>query len=114
MPRWQRAHVIATCALIAGAFAYAMCDWGHWPTLAYLPLRGELTLSPPPGAIALTYLGYVAWGVGGLAAGALVGAALCAITRRPWPALAIQLFGAWAITAVVLAGTYFTWNLWPW
>jgi hypothetical protein len=114
MPRWQRAYVIATCALIGGAFAYAACDWGHWPTLAYLPLRGELTMTPPPGAIALTYLGYVAWGLGGLAAGALVGALLCAITRKPWPPLALQLFGAWAITALVLTGSYFTWNVWPW
>ena len=25
MPRWQRAYVLATCALIGGAFAYAAC-----------------------------------------------------------------------------------------
>lgn len=114
MPRWQRAFVIATCALIGAAFAYATCDWGHWPKLTYLPLRGELTLAPPDNAITILYPGFIAWGLGGLVVGALVGAALCAITRKPWAPRALQLFGAWALTALVLAGSYFTWNLWPW
>ena len=114
MPRWQRAYVVATCALIGGAFAYAACDWGRWPRLTYLPLSGELTLSPPPGALAITYLGVVAWGFGGLVCGALVGAGLCAIVKRTWPDRVLLLFGAWAITAILLAGGYYTWNLWPW
>ena len=114
MPRWQRAYILATCALIGGAFAYAACDWGRWPVLAYLPLAETTTLSPPPGAIAITYLGVVAWGLGGLAVGALVGAGVCAIARKPWPDRMLQLFGAWAITAILLAGSYYTWNLWPW
>ena len=114
MPRWQRAYVIAVCAVIGGAFAYAACDWGQWPRLTYLPLRGELTMQPPPGALSITYLGVVAWGVGGAAAGALVGAGLCAIARRAWPDRALRLFGAWAITALLLAGSYYTWSLWPW
>jgi hypothetical protein len=114
MPRWQRAFVIAACAVIGGAFAYAACDWGQWPRLALLPLRDELTLHPPAGSISIEYLGIVAWGAGGAILGALVGVALCAITRKPWPERALQLFGAWAITAILLAGSYYTWNLWPW
>jgi hypothetical protein len=114
MPRWQRAYVIATCAIIAGAFAYAACDWGQWPRLAYRPLTGELTLHAPAGAITITYLGVVAWGLGGAAVGALVGVMLCAIAKRPWPDRALHLFGAWAITAILLTGSYYTWNLWPW
>ena len=113
-PRWQRAFVIACCALIGGAFAYAACDWGRWPVLSYLPQIGELTFSPPPGAIAITYLGVVAWGLGGLACGALVGALLCTIAKRPWSPRMLQRFGAWAITAILLAGAYYTWNLGPW
>lgn len=114
MPRWQRAYILATCAVIGGAFAYAACDWGQWPRLSYLPIVGQWTLRPPAGAVAITYLGVVAWGVGGAAVGALVGAGLCALVRRVWPDRALQLFGAWAITALVLAGGYYTWNLWPW
>ena len=114
MPRWQRAYVLATCALIAGAFAYAACDWGQWPRLCYLPLQGVLTLHPPPGALAITYIGSVAWALGGAACGLLVGALLCALVKRPWTDRWLQLFGAWAITAILLAGSYETWNLWPW
>ncbi|MDB4958039.1 MAG: hypothetical protein JWO36_5608 [Myxococcales bacterium] len=114
MPRWQRAYVIAMCALIAGAFAYAACDWGLWPRLTYLPLSEELVMKAPAGALSVTYYGIVAWGAGGFAVGALVGAALCAIVRKPWPDRVLQLFGAWAITAVLLAGSYFTWSVWPW
>lgn len=114
MPRWQRVFVLAACTVIGGAFAYAACDWGQWPRLAYLPLVGRLTMRPAAGAIAITYPGVVAWGLGGAACGAIVGAALCAAVRRPWSDRALQLFGAWAITAILLAGSYYTWNLWPW
>jgi hypothetical protein len=113
MPRDQRAYVIAMCAIIGAAFAYAACEWGTWPRLTYLPLRGELTLDPAP-VIGIVYMGIVAWGVGGLACGALVGALLCRLWPRPWPERALHLFGAWALTALVLSAGYFTWSLWPW
>ena len=117
MPRWQRAFVIAACAVIGGAFAYAACDWGQWPKLAILPATGELTMHPPAGTLAMSYLGTVAWGAGGAATGALVGAVLClprVLGRKPWSDRVLQLFGAWSITAVILTGAYYTWNLWPW
>ena len=114
MPRWQRAFVIATCAIIAGAFAYAACDWGQWPRITYLPVTGTWTMHVPPGAIAITYLGVVAWGAGGAAVGAIVGAVLCKLVGKPWPERALQLLGAWSITAILLAGGYYTWSLWPW
>ena len=115
MPRWQRAYVIAMCAIIGAAFAYAACDWGQWPKLVYAPLSGELMTKPPANAITIVYLGVVAWGLGGAAIGAIVGGILCALTKtKPWPERALQLFGAWAITGIVLAGSYYTWSLWPW
>lgn len=114
MPRWQRAYIIATCAIIAGAFAYTACDWGHWPKLVFHPMTGEIMMTARPSAIAIGYLGMVAWGLGGAAVGAIIGATLCALVRKPWPDRALQLFGAWAITGVLLAGSYYTWNLFPW
>jgi hypothetical protein len=114
MPRWQRAYVIATCAIIGGAFAYAACDWGQWPRLTYLPVTGELTMSPPAGAVAIPFWGVVLWGLGGAVTGVLVGALLVRLFPKSWPARALQLFGAWAITAVLLTGLYYTWSLWPW
>lgn len=113
MPRDQRAYLIAMCAIIGAAFAYAACEWGHWPRITYLPLRGEFTLESSP-AISIVYLGIVAWGLGGLVGGALVGAVLSKIFPRRWPDLVLRLFGAWAITAILLSGSYFTWSLWPW
>jgi hypothetical protein len=114
MPRWQRVAILATCAVIGGAFAYAASDWGRWPKLTYLPVRGELTLHAPAGAIAIGYYGLILWALGGTACGTLVGAALCRLVPRPWPVRTLHLLAAWAATAILLAGLYFTWSLWPW
>jgi hypothetical protein len=113
MPRQQRAYVIAMCAIIGGAFAYAACEWGRWPRLSYQPLQGTVGFESSP-AISIVYLGIVMWGLGGLLCGALVGALLSKIFPRPWSDLMLRMFGAWAITALLLAGGYFTWSLWPW
>jgi len=114
MPRWQRAFVIAACGLIGGAFAYAACDWGQWPKLTSFPVTGEVGMHGRANAVAINYLGIVAWGLGGAACGALVGALLCVVVKRTWSDRTLQLFGAWAITAILLAGSYYTWSLWPW
>src|SRR5258705_11084490 len=114
MPRWQRAYIIATCAIIGAAFAYAACDWGQWPRLTYQPLTGALLSKQSASAITINYIGTVAWGLGGAAVGTIVGFGLCAVTKKPWPERTLQLFGAWAITGVVLAGSYDPGGLWPW
>jgi hypothetical protein len=114
MPRWQRAYVIAVCAIIAGTFAYTACDWGKWPILTYHPMTGDVAMHANPGAITIGYLGVVAWGLGGAAVGAVVGAALCAVFKKAWSERTLHLFGAWAITGILLAGSYYTWNLFPW
>lgn len=114
MPRAQRAFLIATCAIIGGAFAYAACEWGQWPRLRYLPLQGDLTFEAGGSNTAMVYWGILLWGFGGIACGALVGALLVKIFPRAWTDRTLHLFGAWAITAILLAGGYFTWALWPW
>jgi hypothetical protein len=113
MPRAQRAYVIGMCAIIGGAFAYAACQWGQWPHLMYTPLHGDFSFHGAP-AITIHYYGLLLWGFGGLVCGALVGALLSKIFARAWSDLVLRLFGAWAITAVLLSGGYFTWSLWPW
>lgn len=113
MPREQRAYIVAMCAIIGSAFAYAACEWGGWPKLYYMPLRNDVAFSTPQ-AVSVGYPGIIAWGLGGVAVGALAGAILCRAVPRPWPARTLRLFGAWAITAVLLAGGYYTWGLWPW
>jgi|GEM_PF-1173778 len=115
MPRYQRAFVIVVGALIGAGFAYAACDWGQWPRAAYLPLTGELTFHPVRGSVTMMYFGIIAWGVGGAACGSLVGATVCAVWKKPVPERLLQVAGAWALTAIVLAGSYYTWALlFPW
>ena len=58
----------------------------------------------------MLYPGIVLWGVGGAACGALVGVGRVPAGRKPWPDRALQLFGGWAITAIALAGAYYTWR----
>jgi len=114
MPRWQRAYAIAMCALIGGALAYTLCEWAQWPRLTYKPLTGEIVVRSHVIGVAMTYFGTIAWGLGGAALGALVAAGACAAWKRPAPDRVLRLLGAWAITAILLAGLYFTWTLWPW
>jgi len=111
MPAWQRAYVVAMCAIIGGAFAYTACDWGRWSRIIYHPLTGDLAMTPKAGAITINYLGTVAWGLGGAAVGSVVG---WAMVKRAWSDRTLHLFGAWAITGILLAGSYYTWNLYPW
>jgi hypothetical protein len=35
------------------------------------------------------------------------------VWKRPLPAAVPGLLAAWSLTAFVLAGAYYTWNLWP-
>lgn len=114
MPRGQRAYVIATCAIIAAMFAYAAAAWGDWPRLRYVPLSGEWTFSSSTPPTAMAYWGLVLWGIGGAACGALVGATVIRMVPRVWTDRTLHLLGAWTITAILLAGGYFTWSLWPW
>jgi hypothetical protein len=99
--------------LIAGAFAYAASEWGRWPKLTYLPLSREITFEPTT-QVSIVYLGNVAWGLAGALCGACLGALRCLAVPRTWADRTLHLFGAWAITAILLAGGYFTWSLWPW
>ena len=85
MPRWQRAWAVATCALIGGALAFALCDWARWPRLIYRPLARELAVRAPGGGVEVPYWGVVLWLAGGAACGALAAAIACAAWRRPLP-----------------------------
>ena len=96
-----------TAASVLGRY-----DESDGPHLVYLPLQERLVMQPGT-AVAMHYVGLVAWGIGGTCCGAVAGALACRVAPRPWPTHVYQLFGAWAITAIVLAGSYFTWSLWP-
>lgn len=114
MPGWQRTYVVACAAVIGFAVAYALCDWAGWPRAVYAPLEGTLRLERPPvGRDEVSYLGMVAWGAGGALVAGLAALAAARASRRPLASRWLRILGAWALTAVLLAGAFHTWSLWP-
>jgi hypothetical protein len=114
VPRWQLRYVAACCALVGWALAYALASWLQWPRLHYDPLLRTWGWARPPGnPLPIDYWGLALWGAGGAAAGALVALVGAWARPRPLPTPALQLLGLWALTALGLAGSYFTWSLWP-
>jgi hypothetical protein len=112
-PPWQRAYLIACCAIIGAALAYWLPHWAELPVLCYVPMQRRWTFDPPNTTPVITYVGLVLWGASGTAIGAALGALLGICWRRPLPTPALRMVGAWAITAFVMTGWYYTWNLWP-
>jgi hypothetical protein len=114
MVRWQRAYLSACAALIGGCLAYALCDFLAWPRLTYFPLEHDWRLaSGSSGAIGSSYLGMVLWGVSGAAVAGIVTWLLLGTVRRTVSERWLGLAGAWAASALILGGLYFTWKEWP-
>ena len=114
MPRWQVAYLAGCMAVVGGAIAYLMCDFGGWPMLMYEPYEDRwLVARMPPTTAAMVYPGMILWG----ACGALVSSALTLViaSRVSWKPSdsALQLVGGWALTSVLVTALYFLWGLWP-
>ncbi len=110
-PTWATHYVIACCAIIGGVLAYCGSDFADWPKLTTAPLTGAIIVASKSNDGGITYWGSLLWGLGGAAiggAGGLAGARWV-VDRRS----ALQLLGAWACTALVLASLYIVWSLWP-
>ena len=70
--RWHRTYVIALAAVIGGALAYALVDWGGWTRATYDPYRDRWSWrGGATPTIGINYYGGLLWGLGG----ALVGGA---------------------------------------
>jgi hypothetical protein len=114
MPRWQLRWAIACCAIVGWSLAYALASWSQWTRLVYDPLaRTWAWRSRMTSAVPIDYWGLVLWGLGGATLGAVIALVGARVWRRPLPRGAQLLLGAWALTAFLYAGTYFTWTLWP-
>lgn len=114
MPNWQRTYLIACCAVIGYTLAYALSVYGEWPKLTYFPYeRSWEMVTTPPGPVPSNYVGIVLWGVGGATVGAAGAWLFSRLYRRELAPRWLHLFGGWALTGFVLAGAFFTWNLWP-
>jgi hypothetical protein len=114
MPRWQRAYAAVTTGVIGFAIAYVFSDWGGWPRLTYFPYDGAWALTEgPPGQVPMNYVGTILWGLSGMLVGAAAAWLVTGLVKRPAGKRFTGLMAAWTITAVLYAGAYFTWNIWP-
>ena len=100
--------------MIGFAVAYSLCEYAQWPRVVIAPIEGEARMDRPPIArLELGYLGLVLWGAGGAIVGGGAAAVAARLLRWPLGDRALRILGGWALTAVVLAGAFFTWSLWP-
>jgi hypothetical protein len=114
MPIWQRIYITACSAVIGYMFGYALCVYGEWPKATYSPYDGSWqVLDLPPDPMMSNYVGIVLWGASGAAVAAAVVWIATGRFRRELPRRWLHLFGMWALSAFVLTGAFFTWNLWP-
>ena len=114
IPRWQRAHLTACAFLITYALTYVAVDYLGLPRPVYQPhLRRFVVTSNRPGPLEMGYVGGWAWALG--LALVVAGVLALALGRRRAPvgSRALGLATAWAITALLVAGAYYTWHNWP-
>lgn len=111
---WQRGLVAACAGVIGYCLTYVAVDYLKVPRLWHYQLERvyrveELGKGPMPAG----YVGLWTWAiVGGLVAAAL-GYGLVRLRKRPISEAGMMLALAWAMTAFVIAGGYFTWHNWP-
>jgi hypothetical protein len=107
-----RAYLAGCAAIIGFALGYALPAFGRLANLYYDPIARRFLVGARPGPLPMGYLGQVLWGAGCALAGA--GATWAVVGRRRAPSeSSLGLAAAWALTALVLVGAYFTWNNWP-
>jgi hypothetical protein len=115
MPRWQLRYAIVCAAITGWCIAYALAAWGQWPRLLYDPLARSFRVAAYPGGpVPIDYWGLVSWGLGGALVGAAISLCASLVWRRPIPRALLPLLGLWSLTALLFAGSYFTYTLGPW
>ena len=108
----ERAYLVGAGAVIGFALAYALPALAGWPLAIYEPLAHRFSLGLPAGGVTLGYFGQVLWGLLGGLLGAGMGVGAAWRGKSLTEATSI-LAVAWALTALVLVGAYFTWLNWP-
>ncbi len=108
----QRVYFTVCAALIGFSLSYALPIYAHLPRHFYDPLARKWLWSAGAGPIPMGYYGQMVWAVTGAL---LLAGVAAAITRwlRPPSERAYALWGAWALTSMIVVIGYFTWNNWP-
>ena len=100
----------ALCGAIIGwALGVLVPSYGRWPSIWLDPQTHRWYVARAAGPVPIGYYGLVVWGIVGAAAGALVGRALSRRGRDE----SFGLAAAWALTAILVAAAYYTFQLWP-
>jgi hypothetical protein len=101
-------------AVVGGAIAYLLCDFGGWPMLMYEPYEHEwLVARMPPTAAAMVYPGMILWGFCGALSSSALTLVVASRVSRPASDSLLRLVGGWALTSVLVTALYFLWGLWP-
>jgi hypothetical protein len=107
-----RVYFVSCAALIGFAICYALPIYAHLPLHYYDGVAHRWLWTAAAGPLPMGYYGEQAWGI----AGALLCAGIASVITRlmkPPSERAYVLWGAWALTALVVVLGYFTWNNWP-
>ena len=111
----RRAHLVVLSALLSFAVGYALPAVSAVPNLYYDPIAREFLVGERPGPIPMGYLGQIAWGLCFALAGGVIAFAFGrrAAADAAGDGRAASLVTAWALSALLLAGAWLTWNNWP-
>ena len=112
MSRPDRIYFVSCAALIGFALFYALPIYAHFPHHYYDPIAHHWLWTGSAGPIPMGYFGQILWGVSG---GLLAAGVASVVTRflKASSERAHVLWGAWALTALIVVLGYFTWNNWP-
>jgi len=103
------------CAACGGVMGWSLGallpSYGRWPMLFYDPAQSRWFVARSAGPVPIGYYGLLLYGL----AFALVGAGVGALAgrREPRSADSVWLGATWALTALLVCGAYYTFQLWP-
>jgi hypothetical protein len=108
----ERVYFAVCAGLIGFVLCYALPIYAHLPHHFYDPIAHAWLWTSSAGPVPMGYWGQMVWALSGAL---LLAGVASAVTRwlRPASERTIWLWGAWALTAALIVGGYFTWNNWP-
>ena len=112
MSRAERVYFLVCAAAIGFSLTYALPIYAHLRHHYYDPITHQWVWTNNAGPVPMGYYGQQLWAL----MGALLSAGITSLVTRfrgPSSERAYFLWGAWALTSLVIVVGYFTWNNWP-
>jgi hypothetical protein len=108
-----RVYFVSCAALIGYALCYALPIYAHLPRHHYDAVAHRWLWTPNAGPVPMGYYGQEVWALAGALLCAGIASAITRFSKDPPSERAWFLWGAWAMSALVIVLGYFTWNNWP-